>query len=163
MYHAKPTPITTYPGIFQPGTMDRRAPAITTNTAMNRSFVALSIVDQVCRVRGSDACRPFRAWESALFLCSPISGSSAVDDWCELLNLSGIRYYRSPNWSIARGHSLGASPATTSNIGAIPMRRHRQHSAAARTRDHPSSHDLSFSGVRSTGRKARWSMPGSLL
>jgi hypothetical protein len=97
--------LTTYPGILASGTMDRRAPAITTSTAMNRRFAALSIVDQVCRVRGSELCQPFRTGAPVLFLCSPISGSSAVNNHCELTNLSGIRYYRSPNWSKARESS----------------------------------------------------------
>src|SRR5450830_899329 len=104
-YHARPMPITTYPGILPPGTMDRRAPAIMTSTAMNKRFVALSIVDQVCRVRGSEPCQPFRTGEPALFLCSPISGSSIVNNHYKLTNLSGIRYYRNPNWPKARESS----------------------------------------------------------
>jgi len=101
-YDTKPMPATAYPGILPPGTMDRRAPAIMTSTAMNKRFVALSIVDQVCRVRGSEPCQPFRTGEPTLFLCSPIPGSSTVNNHYELTNLSGIRYYRSPNWSKAR-------------------------------------------------------------
>ena len=101
-YDTKQMALTMYPGILAPGTMDRRAPAITTSTAMNRRFAALSIVDQLCCARGSGPCRPFRTGEPTLFLCSPISGSSTVNNHCEPTNLSGIRYYRSPNWPKAR-------------------------------------------------------------
>lgn len=90
-YDTKPMALTMYPGILAPGTMDRRAPAITTSTAMNRHFVALSMVDQVCRVRGSEPCQPFRTGEPALFLCSPIPGSSTINNHYELTNLSGLR------------------------------------------------------------------------
>lgn len=105
-YDTKPMALTTYPGILPLGTMDRRAPAITTSVAMNRRFVALSIVDQVCRVRGFEPCQPFRTGEPALFLCSPIPGSSTINNHYELTNLSGVRYYRSPNWAKARGYGL---------------------------------------------------------
>jgi hypothetical protein len=74
---------------------------------MSRRFATLSIVDQVCRVYGSEPCRPFRTGEPALFLCSPISRSSTVNQHCELTNLSGIRYYRSRNWSKAKEDGLG--------------------------------------------------------
>ena len=104
-YDTKPMALTTYPGILAPGTMDRRAPAITTSTAMNRRFAALSIVDQLCCARGSGPCRPFRTGEPALSLCSPISGSSTVNNHYKLTNLSGIRYYRSLNWPKARESS----------------------------------------------------------
>src|SRR5450830_730484 len=96
-YDTKPMALTTYPGIRAPGTMDRRAPAITTSTALNRHFAALSIDDQHCCARGSGPCQPFRTGEPVLFLCSLISGSSTVNNHCKLTNLSEIRYYRSPN------------------------------------------------------------------
>ncbi len=80
MYHARPTPITTYPRILPLGTIDRRAPANTTSTAMKRRFVVLSIVDQVCRVPGSKPCQPFCAGVPVLFLCSPIPGSSTINN-----------------------------------------------------------------------------------